>query len=176
MFLKIIPAEAPTYTKLPEAFLKIKPERPSYSWEDIALVNSPTHANLRQLVSHLLYKSSFFTSRDTLPIFFFCKRILCTNLCCIGLSSDNALVADYAPKTEVIQTLARYLSDLTLTDEEGIGFCRLPEGKIPHGFHLLYKRCSKRSVYEISPGFTTILCKENSWRSDGRNKESRESV
>ena len=121
-------------------------------------------------------KVVFFTSRDTLAIFFFCKRILCTNLCCIGLSSDNALVADYAPKTEVIQTLARYLSNLTLTDEEGIGFCRLPEGKIPHGFHLLYKRCSKRSVYEISPGFTTVLCKENSWRSDGRNKESRESV
>ena len=121
-------------------------------------------------------KVVFFTSRDTLPIFFFCKRILCTNLGFIGLSSDNALVADYAPKTGVIQTLARYLSDLTLTDEEGIGFCRLPEGKIPHGFHLLYKRCSKRSVYEISPGFTTILCKENSWRSDGRNKESRESV
>ena len=48
MFLKIIPAEAPTYAKLPEAFLKIKPERPSYSWGDIALVHSPTHANLRQ--------------------------------------------------------------------------------------------------------------------------------
>ena len=90
--------------------------------------------------------------------------------------TDNALVADYAPKPEVIQTLARYLFDLTLTDEEGIGFCRLPEGKIPHGFHLTYKRCSKRSVYEISPGFTTILSKENSWRSDGLNKESRESV
>ena len=49
-------------------------------------------------------------------------------------------MADYAPTTEVIQTLARYLSDLTLTDEEGIGFCRLPEGKIPLGFHLIYKR------------------------------------
>ena len=90
--------------------------------------------------------------------------------------ADNALVADYAPKTEVIQTLARYVSDLTLTDEEGIGFCRLPEGKIPTGFHLIYKRCSKRSVYEISPGFTIILSKENSWRSDGRKEESRESV
>ncbi|CAH3028510.1 unnamed protein product, partial [Porites evermanni] len=89
---------------------------------------------------------------------------------------DNALVADYAPKTEVIQTLARYLSDLTLTGEEGIGFCQLPEEKIPHGFHLTYRRCSKRSVYEISPGFTTILSKENSWRSDGLNKESREST
>ena len=90
--------------------------------------------------------------------------------------ADNALVADYAPKTKVIQILAKYLSDLTLTDEEGIEFCRLPEGKIPHGFHLIYKRCSKRSVYEISPGFTIILSKENSWRSDGRKEESRESV
>ena len=100
-------------------------------------------------------------------------------LICVALVShhaDNALVADYAPKAEEIQTLARYVSDLTLTDEEGIGFCRLPEEKIPRGFHLTYKRCSKRSVYEISPRFTTILSKENSWRSDGLNKESRESV
>ena len=85
-------------------------------------------------------------------------------------------MADYAPTTEVIHILARYLSNLTLTDEEGIGFCRLPEGKIPTGFHLIYKRCSKRSVNEISPGFTTILSKENYWRSDERNKVSRESV
>ena len=100
-------------------------------------------------------------------------------LICVALVShhaDNALLADYAPKAEVIQTLARYVSDLTLTDEEGIGFCRLPEGKIPHGFHLIYKRYSKRSVYEISPGFTIILSKENSWRSDGRKEDSRESV
>ena len=94
----------------------------------------------------------------------------------IDLSSDSAVGADYAPKTEVIKTLATYLSELTLTEEEGIGFCRLPEVKIPQGFHLTYKRCSKRSVYEISPGFTTILSKESSWRSDGLNNESRESV
>ena len=66
--------------------------------------------------------------------------LICDTL--VSHHADNALVADYAPKTEVIQTLARYVSDLTLTDEEGIGFCRLPEGKIPHGFHLTYRRCS----------------------------------
>ena len=109
-------------------------------------------------VPKFLYESSFVSSRDTSPNFSSVNEsfaLICDAL--VSHHADNALVADYAPKTEVIQTLARYVSDLTLTDEEGIGFCRLPEGKIPHGFHLTYRRCSKRSVYEISPGFTTIL-------------------
>ena len=92
------------------------------------------------------------------------------------LSSDFALATDYVPQEEVIQTLAKYLSELTLTEERGVKFCRLPEKKLPQGFHVTYKRCSKRSVYEIWPGFTTILSKESSWRTDGLDEDSRESV
>ena len=92
------------------------------------------------------------------------------------LSSDLALATDYVPKEEVIQTLAKYLSELTLTEERGVKFCRLPEKKLPQGFHVTYKRCSKRSVYEIWPGFTTILSKESSWRTDGLDEDPRESV
>ena len=59
------------------------------------------------------------------------------------LSSDLALATDYVPQEEVIQTLAKYLSELTLTEERGVKFCRLPEKKLPQGFHVTYKRCSK---------------------------------
>ena len=154
-------------------------------------MHSPSRANLVHLrtgkssvYTHFLYMCQISCTKAVLlaaeiPRSYFFSVNESFALICDALVShhaDNALVADYAPKTEVIQTLARYVSDLTLTGEEGIGFCRLPERKIPHGFHLTYRRCSKRSVYEISRGFTTILSKENSWRSDGLNKESRESV
>ena len=70
--------------------------------------------------------------------------------------------------------LSIYLSELSLTnDDEEI--C-LPERDIPEGFHLIYNRCCKRSQYEITAGFTIILSKERSWRSDAITEETRESV
>lgn len=47
------------------------------------------------------------------------------------LTSDFALATDYVPKEEVIQTFAKYLSELTLTEERGVKFCRLPKKKLP---------------------------------------------
>ena len=92
-----------------------------------------------------------------------------------SLFLDSALATDYVPKAEAIHVLSRYLSGLTLTDEDGFAL-RLPEGNIPAGFHLIHKRCSKRSLYEIIPGFAIILSKENSWRSNVTTEESRVSV
>lgn len=59
------------------------------------------------------------------------------------LSSDFALATDYVPKEEVIQTLAKYLSELTLTEERGVKFCRLPEKKLPTDFMSLIKGVPK---------------------------------
>lgn len=85
------------------------------------------------------------------------------------------MVTDYVPKEESIRALSAYLSELTITDERGSGI-RLPETNKPEGFHLIHKRCSRRSLYEISEGFPIIFSKESSWRSDGTTEESRESV
>ena len=72
--------------------------------------------------------------------------------------------------------MSRYVSKLTLTDEDGLGGLCLPDLNIPEGFHLIQKRLSKRSLYEFIPGFTIILSKERSWRSGMSTVESRESV
>lgn len=78
------------------------------------------------------------------------------------------------PHEEEMRALSIYLSELSLTnDDEDI--C-LPERDIPEGFHLIYNRCCKRSQYEITAGFTIILSKERSWRSDAITEETRESV
>ena len=91
------------------------------------------------------------------------------------LSLDSALATDYVPNEEARQTLAKYLSELTLTDGDGFEIC-LPEINTPEGFYLIHKRCSQRSLYKVSPGFAVILSKESSWRSDMSTEESRESV
>lgn len=89
--------------------------------------------------------------------------------------SDSAFVTDYVPKEEVRHVLSRYLSELTLTGEDSLELC-LPDGNIPDGFHLIHKRCSRRSLYSIRPGFAIILSEENTWTSDGTTEESKTSV
>ena len=64
---------------------------------------------------------------------------------------------------------------MTLTEENGLEIC-LPEKNPPEGFHLIHKRRSERSLYEIYPGFAVIFSKESSWRSDILTEDSRESV
>lgn len=93
----------------------------------------------------------------------------------IRLVSDCALDKNYAPKGEERRIFSRYLSKLTLSGENGIGIC-LPEEEIPDGFHLNFKRCSKRSFYEISQGFKVLLSKETSWSSDEKFEKATESV
>lgn len=39
----------------------------------------------------------------------------------------------------------------------------IPKADIPEGFHLIHKRCSKRTEYTSSVGFTIILSKEKAW-------------
>ena len=94
--------------------------------------------------------------------------------CAICISLDSALITDYVPTEETRQTLSRYLSKLTFS-EDGSEIC-LPEENTPEGFHLIHNRCSKRSMYEISPGYPIILSKESSWESDVSTEMSRESV
>ena len=79
------------------------------------------------------------------------------------------------PKEDERHALSRYLSELTLMDEHGFEIC-LPQMDIPNGFHLIHKRCSRRSLYEFNDGFAVILSRESSWRSDVAAEESRESV
>ena len=85
------------------------------------------------------------------------------------------MVTDYVPKEESRRALSAYLSELTITDERGSGI-RLPETNKPEGFHLIHRRCSRRSLFEISEGFAIIFSKERSWRGDRTKEESRESV
>ena len=93
--------------------------------------------------------------------------------CLVCLAIDSALGTDYVPEEETRQVLSRYLSKLTLTD--GDDLC-LAKSSIPEGFHLIHRQCSKRSLCETSEGFTAILSKESTWRSDMIAEESRESV
>ena len=88
---------------------------------------------------------------------------------------DSALVTDYVPKEEARQALSRYLSQFALANEDSLEL-RPPEMTIPEGFHLIHNRCSKRCLYEISPGFAVILSEESSWEGDEKTEESRTSV
>ena len=88
---------------------------------------------------------------------------------------DSALVTDYVPNEESRQALSRYLSHFALTDEDDL-VLRQPEMDIPEGFHLIHNRCSKRCLYEMSPGFAVILSEESSWNSNKRTEESRKTV
>ena len=86
------------------------------------------------------------------------------------------MVIDYVPKEEARRVLSTYLSEITVTDEDAGSELRLPEMSKPEGFHLIHKRCSRRSLYEISEAFAIILSGESTWRSDGTTEEFRESV
>lgn len=85
------------------------------------------------------------------------------------------MAIDYVPKEDVRNVLSQYLSGLTLTEDD-VFRLRLPEKKIPDGFHLIHMRSSKRTVYTTKPGFSVILSKESSWRSVVAEERSRESV
>ena len=87
------------------------------------------------------------------------------------------MAIDYVPKEDVRRVLSQYLSGLTLTNDDPFGL-RLPEKEIPEGFHLLFKRSSKRTVYttKARPGFTIIYSKERSWRRVIPEERSRETV
>jgi len=89
--------------------------------------------------------------------------------------ADSALVTDYVPNEESRQALSRYLSHFALTDEDDL-VLRQPEMDIPEGFHLIHNRCSKRCLYEMSPGFAVILSEESSWNSNKRTEESRKTT
>ena len=71
--------------------------------------------------------------------------------------------------------LADYLSEMTLKEDDSFGL-KLPEKKIPEGYHLSHKRFSKRIVYKSKPGFSIILSRELSWRLVVTDERSRESV
>ena len=88
---------------------------------------------------------------------------------------DSGLHTDYVPNDEETQALSKFLSELSLTDV-GANEISLSSENMPEEFHLIYNRCCKRTQYEISPGFTIILSKERSWRSDAITEETRESV
>lgn len=79
------------------------------------------------------------------------------------------------PNDEETQALSKFLSELSLTDVDE-NEISLSSANMPEEFHLVYNRCCKRTQYEISPGFTIILSKERSWRSDAITEETRESV
>ncbi|KAL9975391.1 hypothetical protein ACROYT_G012548 [Oculina patagonica] len=89
--------------------------------------------------------------------------------------TENAEASHYVPSEDVRRVLSRYLSGLILTKDDPFGL-RLPEEEIPEGFHLIYKRSSKRTVYTTKPGFSIILSKESSWRGDVAEERSREST
>lgn len=88
---------------------------------------------------------------------------------------DGAVAIDYVPGEDERRVLCQYLSELTLTEDDAFGL-RLPEKKMPEGFHLIHKRSSKRTVYTTKPGFSIILSKESSWRSVLAEERSRETV
>ena len=88
---------------------------------------------------------------------------------------DSGLHTDYVPNDEETQALSKFLSELSLTDVDE-NEISLSSENMPEEFHLVYNRCCKRTQYEISPGFTIILSKERSWRSDAITEETRESV
>ena len=88
---------------------------------------------------------------------------------------DSGLHTDYVPNDEETKALSRFLSELSLTDVDE-NEISLSSENMPEEFHLVYNRRCKRTQYEISPGFTIILSKERSWRSDAITEETRESV
>ncbi|PFX13629.1 putative serine/threonine-protein kinase pats1, partial [Stylophora pistillata] len=94
----------------------------------------------------------------------------------INEHAGRAKTVDYKPKEEVIRVLARYLSGLTLTDDDPFGLILPGEYEMPKGFHLIHKRLSKRNVYTSKPGFSVILSKETSWSADVTGGSCRDSA
>ena len=94
---------------------------------------------------------------------------------CICVETGNATDLNHVPKEDVISVLADYLSGMTLVEDDPFGL-KLPEKKIPEGYHLTHKRFSKRIVYKSKPGFSITLSRELSWSLAVTDERSRESV
>ena len=73
---------------------------------------------------------------------------------------DSGFHMDFVPEDDIRSTLLRYLSKVTFSDEDDFGL-RLPDEKLPEGFQLVFKRCSKRAVYRLSEDFSIIIAKES---------------
>ena len=73
---------------------------------------------------------------------------------------DSGFHMDFVPEDDIRSTLLRYLSKVTFSDEDDFGL-RLPDEKLPEGFQLVFKRCSKRTVYRLSEDFSIIIAKES---------------
>ena len=95
---------------------------------------------------------------------------------CYLFATESGMVIDYVPKEEARHVLSTYLSGITVTGQNAGSELHLPEMNKPEGYHLIHKRCSRRSLYEISEAFAIILSKESTRRSEGKTEESRESV
>ena len=95
---------------------------------------------------------------------------------CYLFATESGMVIDYVPKEEVRRVLSTYLSEITVTDQDAGSELHLPEMNKPEGFHLIHKRCSRRSLYEISEAFAVILSEESSWEGDEKTRENRTSV
>ncbi|XP_068694045.1 uncharacterized protein [Montipora foliosa] len=74
--------------------------------------------------------------------------------------ADSGFHMDFVPQDDVRNTLLKYLSKVTFSDEDDFGL-RLPDEKLPDGFKLSFMRCSKRAVYVFSKEFSIILSKES---------------
>ena len=89
-------------------------------------------------------------------------------------SSDNVIAnKSDVHETEATNLLSQYLSKLTFTDDDGL---RLPDEELPEGFLFNHRRCSRRTLYSLRPGFTMIVSKEQSWSSDCKEEDRRETV
>ncbi|XP_068691128.1 uncharacterized protein [Montipora foliosa] len=74
--------------------------------------------------------------------------------------ADSGFHMDFVPEDDIRSTLLRYLSKVTFSDEDDFGL-RLPDEKLPEGFQLVFKGCSKRAVYHLSEDFSIIIAKES---------------
>lgn len=75
------------------------------------------------------------------------------------LDSDLVMVMEYVFNEQVRYVLVRYLFQLILVDEIGLGIFQFLEN-IFEGFYLIYKRLCERILFKIKLGFVIIFFKE----------------
>ena len=86
---------------------------------------------------------------------------------------DAFLEANGVHEREATALLSQYLSKLKFTDAQGLV---LPREKLPQGYLFNHNRCSKRTRYTPSPGFSMVVSREVTWISDGNEEETRKTV
>ncbi|XP_022808825.1 uncharacterized protein LOC111345809 isoform X2 [Stylophora pistillata] len=142
------------------------------------------YTDVRSILKEIFFTDEYTRSRSRGWVVLPSRRYLQTDILFPGCEFDCRFIinehagmpktVEYAPEEEVICVLAKYLSWLTLADDDPFGLI-LHENQIPKGFQLTHKRLSKRNVYRSKPGFSVILSKETSWSAestDGRYRES----